>query len=278
MPVQYDSEPIPDFSARQRLDGKIAVVIGAGRGIGRQTAHAFAQAGARVACVDVETTFAEAVAFEVAGAAFSADVRDAPEVEALFSKIEAEVGPPSIVIDIVGASEGRPLSGLDPAFLQRTFELNLFQAIHVTRVAGRHMAMSGGGAIVLIGSSAGIASLPNQIGYGAAKAALHHFVKGAASELGHAGVRVNGIAPGYVRTQRMLERFDPEKWAEVAVNTPLQRVGETADIAGIALFLAQDLSGYVTGQVLLADGGMLCPPRVMQGASRRQIAGILVNE
>lgn len=274
----YDREPIADYLARQRLDGKVAVVIGAGRGIGRQSAHALAQAGARVACVDLEAALAETVASEVAGVAFSADVRQAPEVETLFAGIEAQLGPVSIVVDVVGASEGRQISDLDPEFLERTFDLNLFQAIHVTRVAGRHMSMSGGGAIVLIGSSAGIASLPNQIAYGAAKAALHHFVEGAASELGHAGVRVNAIAPGYIRTQRMLDRFRPEQWAEVAVNTPLQRAGDTADIAGLVLFLAQDLSGYVTGQVLLADGGMLCPPRVMQATSRRQIAGILVND
>ena len=135
------------------------------------------------------------------------------------------------------------------------------------------MANRGSGSIVLIGSSAGIASLPNQIAYGAAKAALHHFVAGAASELGHRGIRVNAIAPGYVRTERMVERFAAEQWAEVERNTPLQRAGSTADIAGLALFLMQDLSSYVTGQVLLADGGMLNPPRIMSASSARQIAG-----
>jgi len=173
----------------------------------------------------------------------------------------------------VGASDGRPLAGFDADFLTRTFELNLFQAIHVTRVAAERMAKGGGGSVVLIGSSAGFASLPNQIAYGAAKAALHHFVGGAASELGHRGIRVNAIAPGYVRTERMVERFAAEQWDEVERNTPLQRAGTTSDIAGLALFLMQDLSSYVTGQVLLADGGMLNPPRVMSASSARQIAG-----
>ena len=273
MQSDVDQERIPDYVARQSLEGRVAVVVGSGRGIGRQSAHALAQAGARVACIDLEPGLAEHVAAEVAGVAFSADVRSVSAVEALFEEVAATMGTPAVVVDIVGASERRRFSDLDPEFLQRVFDLNLFQAIQVTRIAARHMAKAGGGSIVVIGSSAGITSLPEQIGYGAAKAALHHFVTGAASELGHTGIRVNAIAPGYIRTQRMVERFAAEQWAELAANTPLQRTGETTDIAGIVLFLAQDLSGYLTGQVLLADGGMLCPPRMIQSASRRQIAG-----
>ena len=140
-------------------------------------------------------------------------------------------------------------------------------------VAADRMARHGGGAVVLIGSSAGFASLPDQIAYGAAKAALHHFARGAASEVGHRGVRVNAIAPGYVRTERMLARFAAGQWSEVELGTPLQRAGTTADIAGIALFLVQDVSSYLNGQVILADGGMLNPPRIMRASSERQIAG-----
>lgn len=272
-----DAEAIADYCALQRLDGRVAVVVGAGRGIGRQTSHALAQAGARLACIDVDRDSAERVAAEVGGAAFAVDVRREREVEAVFDAIIAEMGSVDVVVDIVGASEGRPLPEIDAAFLERTFELNFHQAVHVTRVAADRMA-GAGGSIVLVGSSAGLASLPNQIAYGAAKAALHQFVRGAASEVGHLGVRVNAVAPGYVRTERMLARFGDERWREVETNTPLQRAGTTADIAGIALFLAQDLSSYLTGQVILADGGMLNPPRVMRGPSLRQIAGRIAND
>jgi len=271
--VDFDGEAVPDYGARLRLDGQVVAVIGAGRGIGRQTCHALAQAGARVACVDVDMRFAQKVADEIGSRAFCADVRHEDAVVEVFDEIETGFGRLDGVVDIVGASDGRPLGDFDADFLSRTFELNLFQAIHVTRVAAERMAKGGGGSIVLIGSSAGFASLPNQIAYGAAKAALHHFVGGAASELGHRGIRVNAIAPGYVRTERMVERFAPEQWDEVERNTPLQRAGTTSDIAGLALFLMQDLSSYVTGQVLLADGGMLNPPRVMSASSARQIAG-----
>ena len=273
MRVGLDEEAVPDYLARLKLDGRVVAVVGAGRGIGRQTCHALAQAGARVACIDLDLRVAQQVADEIGGVAYCADVRREAEVAGVFEAIDANFGRLDGVVDIVGASDGRPLGEFDAEFLARTFELNLFQAIHVTRVAAAQMAKTGGGSIVLIGSSAGFASLPNQIAYGAAKAALHHFVGGAASEIGHRGIRVNAIAPGYVRTQRMVERFAAEQWDEVERNTPLQRAGTTADIAGLALFLMQDLSSYVTGQVLLADGGMLNPPRVMSGSSARQIAG-----
>jgi NAD(P)-dependent dehydrogenase (short-subunit alcohol dehydrogenase family) len=274
----FDTEQVPDYAMRQRLDGRVAVVVGAGRGIGRQTAHALAQAGAQVACIDLEPAFADQVAAEVGGHGFAADVRDPAQVDAVFDAIAMRMGVPAAVVDIVGASERRRLEDIDAEFLTRTFDLNLFQAIHVTRVAAALMGRAGGGSVVLIGSSAGVSSLPDQIGYGAAKAALHHFVQGAAAEVGHLGVRVNAVAPGYVRTERMVARFGPEQWAEVAGNTPLQRAGTTPDIAGLALFLVQDLSGYVTGQVILADGGMLGPPRVMRASSARQIAGTLLND
>jgi NAD(P)-dependent dehydrogenase (short-subunit alcohol dehydrogenase family) len=277
MAEDFDHEEIPDYSARQRLDGRVIAVVGAGRGIGRQTVHALRQAGADLVCIDVDLERAQVVASEVGGKAFRLDATKASEVATVFNEIATSCGGLDGVVDIVGASRGCPLLEVDEKLIQQSFELNLFQAIHVTRTAASIMAKRRGGTIVLIGSSAGIASLPNQIIYGSAKAALHHFVRYAASELGHQGVRVNAVAPGYVRTDRMLARFDSESWDEIATNTPLQRGGATADIASTVLFLSQDLSSFMTGQVLVADGGMLNPPRIMRASSARQISGRLVN-
>ena len=139
------------------------------------------------------------------------------------------------VVDIVGASISRSLLDVDDDLINQTFELNLFQAIQVTRTAADIMARSGGGTIVLIGSAAGFASLPNQIVYGSAKAALHHFVRCAASELGHVGVRVNAVAPGYVRTERMVARFNDGSWNEITSNTPLQRLASATFASSCAL-------------------------------------------
>jgi NAD(P)-dependent dehydrogenase (short-subunit alcohol dehydrogenase family) len=278
MAEDFDHEEIPDYLARQRLDGRVVAVVGAGRGIGRQSVHALRQAGADVACIDVDLERARAVASEVGGKAFRLDATKPGEVAAVFDEIAATCGGLDGVVDIVGASTGRALLEVDEDLIHQSFELNLFQAIHVTRAAAAIMAKRRGGTIVLIGSSAGVASLPNQIIYGSAKAALHHFVRYAASELGHHNVRVNAVAPGYVRTERMVTRFNAENWDEIATNTPLQRGGTTADIASAVLFLSQDLSSYITGQVLVADGGMLNPPRVMRASSARQISGRLVND
>jgi NAD(P)-dependent dehydrogenase (short-subunit alcohol dehydrogenase family) len=268
---------VPDYGALQRLDGRVFAVVGAGRGIGRQTVHALRQAGADLVCIDSDFDWARAVAAEVKGMALQLDATRHQDVVTVFDELVQRCGRLDGVVDIVGASIGRGLLDVDEEFIAQTFELNLHQAIHVTRTAAAVMAASGGGTIVLIGSAAGVASLPNQIVYGSAKAALHHFVRCAASELGHHGVRVNAVAPGYVLTERMAERFDTESWSEIALNTPLQRGGETADIAGVVLFLSQDLSSFVTGQVIVADGGLLNPPRVMRASSARQISGQRVN-
>lgn len=273
MSDDFDSEEVPAYLQRMAMKGQVCAVVGGGRGIGRQTAHALSQAGAEVICIDADIGRAKVVATEVGGHAWQLDATRTEAVNATLQEIASEFGRLDTVVDIVGASMGAALLDIDDALIQRNFELNLFQAMQVTRAAGEVMARSGGGAVVLIGSAAGISNLPNQAIYGSAKAALHHFVRYAATELGHLGVRVNAVAPGYVRTQRMVERFSDERWEEIAQNTPLQRAGDTADIAGAALFLCSGLSAFVTGQVLVADGGLLNAPRIMEGSSARQIAG-----
>jgi NAD(P)-dependent dehydrogenase (short-subunit alcohol dehydrogenase family) len=273
-----DQSDVPDYCALQRLDGRVYAVVGAGRGIGRQTAHALRQAGADLVCIDSDLDRVRIVASEVQGMALQLDATRHQDVVTVFHELFQSCGRLDGVVDIVGASISRSLLDVDDDLINQTFELNLFQAIQVTRTAADIMARSGGGTIVLIGSAAGFASLPNQIVYGSAKAALHHFVRCAASELGHVGVRVNAVAPGYVRTERMVARFNDGSWNEITSNTPLQRGGETADIAGVVLFLSQDLSSFVTGQVIVADGGLLNPPRVLHASSARQISGQLINE
>lgn len=273
MTNDFNTEPVPDYLERTRLTGRVCAVVGGGRGIGRQTLHALRQAGAQVICIDSDQVRADAVASEVDGQAYQLDVTRTEEVGVMFQKIIERHGRLDVVVDIVGASMGTPLLNIEDELIARNFSLNLFQAMHVTRTAGATMGQHGGGSIVLIGSVAGITNLPNQALYGSAKAALHHFVRYAATELGHLGVRVNAVAPGYVRTERMVDRFGVEAWEEIAQNTPLQRAGETPDIAAAALFLSSGLSSFITGQVLVADGGLINAPRIMKGSSALQIQG-----
>ncbi|MBR9765525.1 MAG: SDR family oxidoreductase [Rhodobacteraceae bacterium] len=272
-----DEEPVPDYLSQNRLDGRVHVVFGAGRGIGRQCAHALRQAGARVVCVDNEEVRGKAVAEEVDGTFIQADMTVPNEAAAVFEAVIRDHGRLYGIVDIIGASFGARFLDADPELVRRNFDLNLHQAMDVTQAGAKEMAKTGGGTIVLVGSVSAIAALPNQVIYGTAKAALHHFVRCAAAELGHLGVRLNAVAPGYVRTERMIERFDADYWTEIAHNTPLQRAGQTSDIAAPVLFLSQDVSSFVTGQVLVADGGLLAPIRAMRAPSSRQIAGELMN-
>ena len=145
MRVGFDEEAVPDYVARLNLDGRVVAVVGAGRGIGRQTCHALAQAGARIACIDMDMDYAHKVAYEVGGRPFRADVREEAAVAELFDAVDRSFGRLDGAVDLVGASDGRPLTEFDANFLGRTFELNLFQAIHVTRVASERMAKMGSG-------------------------------------------------------------------------------------------------------------------------------------
>jgi NAD(P)-dependent dehydrogenase (short-subunit alcohol dehydrogenase family) len=273
-----DPESTPDYMSMTRLDGQGHVVIGAGRGIGRQCAHALAQAGARVVCVDMDIGRAQAVADEVGGVAMSADVTSRSELEALLAKAARDLGRLDGVVNIVGASLGSTVLEATDELIEQNLDINLKHAILTVQIGARLMSASGGGSVTLVGSIAGIAALPKQALYGAAKAALHHFVRSSAAELGHLGVRVNAVAPGYVRTPRMLDRFDDEKWDEIEDATPLQRSGLPSDIASVALFLASGLGSFVTGQVILADGGLTAPIRAMRASSAAQIAGRLLND
>lgn len=274
----HDPDAVPDYMARARLDGDGHVVIGAGRGIGRQCAHALAQAGARVVCVDLERARAEAVAAELGGIAMDADVTKRDEVERLLCEARRALGRLDGVVDIVGASLGSTVLDATDELIDRNLDINLRHAILTVQVGARLMAEAGGGTITLVGSIAGVSALPKQALYGAAKAALHHFVRSSAAELGHLGVRVNAIAPGYVRTPRMLDRFGDDRWEEIAEATPLQRAGLPSEIASIALFLASGWSSFLTGQVILADGGLTAPIRAMRASSSEQIAGRLLND
>lgn len=273
-----DGEPVPDYLARSRLDGQIFAVFGAGRGIGRQCAHALHQAGARIVCIDSDVNRGSTVTKELQGSLIVADMTAEHVADEVIDSIIGEHGRLDGIVDIIGASFGSPFLEADADLIRRSFDLNLHQAMSVTRAGAQAMARTGGGTIVLVGSVAGIAALPNQVIYGTAKAALHHFVSVAAAELGHLGVRLNAVAPGYVRTKRMIERFDAGFWEEIAINTPLQRYGEAHDIAAPVLFLSQPASSFITGQVLIADGGLLAPIRVLRGPSSRQIAGATTND
>lgn len=257
MKTYPDSNAVPAYTTMLGLADRGFMVFGAGEGIGRQACHALSQAGARVVCVDREAALAERVAEEVNGVPASADVTQRSEVERVFAMADKTLGSRfSGIVDIVGMAHIGPIVSIDDETWDRQFDIVLRHVYLTLQLGSPRLQARGGGTMVYVGSISGEVSVPSQAVYGTAKAALHHLVRCAAHELGPAGIRVNAIAPGVVRTPRLLKGLSEELWQHLSDLNPLRRVAIPAEIAAAILFLASDLSGYVTGNVLTLDGGV----------------------
>ncbi|MEX0666514.1 MAG: SDR family oxidoreductase [Acidimicrobiia bacterium] len=251
-----DDTPIPDYSAQLRLDGRRFVVIGAGQGIGRQAAHALASVGARTFCIDVDPDLAGEIASEVGGVAGNGDATKRVDAERLFGEASAALGGVDGVVDIVGMSHYDQLVDMTDEEWDWHFDIVLRHAFLAVQIGGRLMSESGGGTMVFVASVSGLTSAPRHGAYGAAKAGLMSLVRTAAVELGPSGVRVNAVAPGVVWTPRISVYLGEEGRERNNANTPLRRVAQPSDIAAGILFLASDLSSFVTGHTLVVDGGV----------------------
>ena len=250
-----DSEAVPDYTSMSRLDGRNVIVVGAGAGIGRQTAHAVSALGGRVGCMDLTSELAEAVAAEVGGLALVGDATDESQVTAALSKARAELGPISGIVDILGAARFVNIVDSTLADWESAAKVNLNPAMLLARLGGLQLAADGGGAIVYIASYDGMSGAAHHAFYGMCKAAMLSLVKTAAVELGPMGIRVNAVSPGIVWTPRMVGAIgdDYPKWAELG---PLGRTALPSDVAGSVAFLLSELSSYMTGENLLLDGGV----------------------
>ncbi|MBC9718465.1 SDR family oxidoreductase [Streptomyces sp. TRM66268-LWL] len=251
-----DDSPVPDYPSLSRLDGRCFVLLGAGNGIGRQTAHALTASGARVVCVDIDKERAEAVAAETGSLAQVADVTRRESVRDLFATSVRESGAVHGVVDIVGMARYKALADLDDEEWDWHFDIVLRHARLAIEYGAEAVAASGGGPLVFVASVSGLTAAPLHAAYGAAKAGLVSLVRSAAVEYGARGVRVNAVAPGVVWTPRVAGLLGEEGRARNAANAPLGRVAETSDIASALLFLASPLSSYITGQTLVVDGGV----------------------
>jgi 7-alpha-hydroxysteroid dehydrogenase len=247
-----------------RLSGKVAVVTGAGRGIGAATALALADAGADVVISSrTESDLADvAKRIEATGRralTVPADLSDLDAAAALAPAARDEFGRLDIVINNVGGTYPRPFLETDPAFLEEAFRFNVGTAHALTRAAVPIMLDHGGGAVVNISSVMGRVSGRGFLAYGTAKAALAHFTELAAFDLAPR-VRVNAIAVGSVATSALsIVLTSDEIRGRMEQATPLRRIGSAEEIAATALFLASPAGGFITGKVVEVDGGTQAP-------------------
>jgi NAD(P)-dependent dehydrogenase (short-subunit alcohol dehydrogenase family) len=254
--TSLDESEVPSYSDLLRLDGRGVVVVGAGQGMGRQTAHAAHELGARVVAVDIEADLAKEIAAEVDGTFVVADARTRAGVETIVEQAVADLGRIDGLVDIIGMARWASLLDTTDEDWDWTFDRVLRHAFLTAQLVGRVMSEQGSGAMVFIASVSGMSSAPMHAPYGAAKAGVMSLVRTAAAELGPYGIRANAISPGSINTPRLARQRAENGITEIppAVE-PLGHWGQTRDIAGTALFLLSDLSRHITGQTLVVDGG-----------------------
>jgi 3-oxoacyl-[acyl-carrier protein] reductase len=240
---------LPDFAS---LDGKTALVTGASRGIGRAIAAELAAAGATVVVgYRSGQEEAEALAAEIGGRAIQADVSSPDDARRLVE----EAGDLDILVNNAGLTRDGLLARMSDEDWRTVIDTNLSSVFYTCRAVTRPMMKKRAGSIVNISSVVGVHGNWGQTNYGASKAGIIGFTKSLARELGSRGVRANVVAPGYVNT-RLTNVLPEEAQQAMLANTPLGRLGEPEDVAGAVRFLCSDEAAFITGEVLLVDGGL----------------------
>jgi NAD(P)-dependent dehydrogenase (short-subunit alcohol dehydrogenase family) len=246
----------------RRLAGRTAIITGAGRGIGRGIALAYAAEGARVALVSRNSDELNELATEIAQAGGEAivtpcDVRDSAAVNAVVAEVVAHWGTVDALVNSAGIPMVSPTTELSDESWQRALDINVNGTFFFCRAAGAVMVANGFGTIVNIGSLHSFQGIPMRAAYAASKGAVLQFTRSLATEWAPHGVRVNCISPGWIRTplQDSLVAQGKLDRAPIIARTPIRRVGEVSDIAGPAVFLASTESAFIIGEQLVVDGG-----------------------
>jgi 3-oxoacyl-[acyl-carrier protein] reductase len=240
------------------LNGKNALVTGSTRGIGRAIAETLAKSGARVAVVGRELQKAQAAAAEVGNGArgFACDVTDTAAVTQLIADVETAFGSIDILVNNAGITRDNLVMRLKDDDWDAVMNANLRGAFAAIRAASRGMMKRRRGRIINVSSIIGIIGNKGQANYAASKAGLIALTKSVAKELGSRNILVNAVAPGFIETE-MTAAMTPEAREALGKQIALERLGAPGDVAATVTFLASDLASYITGQVLVVDGGMV---------------------
>ena len=240
---------MPEFAS---LEGKTALVTGASKGIGRAIAEELARAGAAVVVgYRSGREEAEALAGEIGGRAVAADVSSPEEAK----RLVAEAGDVDVLVNNAGLTRDTVLARMSDDDWRAVIETNLSSVFYTCRAVTRPMMRKRGGTIVNVSSIVGVHGNFGQTNYAASKAGIIGFTKSLARELGSRGVRANVVAPGYVKTQ-LTDVLPEEATSAMVDNTPLGRIAEPREVAGAVRFLASEDASFITGAVLLVDGGL----------------------
>jgi 3-oxoacyl-[acyl-carrier protein] reductase len=239
------------------MTGRVALVTGSTRGIGRSIAETLTGCGAKVAVVGRDRDKAREVAGSIGAAGgFACEISDPASIEALVAEVEKELGAVDILVNNAGLTKDNILFRLKNEDWDAVLDANLRGAFVAIRAASRGMIKRRWGRIINIASVVGIVGNKGQANYAASKAGLIGLTKSVARELASRNVLANVVAPGFIETD-MTAAMTPEARATLSGQIPLERLGSPADIAGTVAFLASDASSYITGQVIVVDGGMV---------------------
>lgn len=248
----YDPE---DF----RVENEVALITGAGAGIGRAIAETLAAAGAAVMVTDRDAGAAQSVAEGIVGAGgraagLACDVTREPDLVRAVEDTVARFGKLTILVSNAGGGGPKPFD-MPMSEFRRAYELNVFSLFRLAQLAAPEMERAGGGAILAISSMAAENTNRRMAAYGSSKAAASHLVRNIAFDLGPMGIRVNGIAPGATKTDALQSVLNDEITQKMQAHTPINRLGEPADMANAALFLCSRAAGWISGQILTVSGG-----------------------
>jgi len=259
------------------LEGQVALVTGAGRGIGKAIALRFAREGANVAIADVTAEAAEATAAEIRALgrraeAFTTDVSDYDQVQTLVAGTVGKLGGIDVLVNNAGVAKAQPFLEISKENWKLHLEIHLYGTFYCSQAAARVMVKKKYGRIVSIASVAGLMGPIDVAPYGAAKAGIIGLTRAMGLELADHGITANAIAPGPIETDLLKVAWTKEALAERAEHIPARRLGQVEEVAHVALFLASRHSGYVNGSVVTVDGGSVGAGAYMVEKYRRRKA------
>ncbi|MDD9718620.1 7-alpha-hydroxysteroid dehydrogenase [Dinoroseobacter sp. PD6] len=242
-----------------QLENQVALVTGAGAGIGRGIAEMFAGAGAAVVVSDLKQETADEVAkgiLDTGGKAvgIACNVTKESDLEAAVQTAIDNFGKLTILVNNAGGGGPKPFDMPMDDF-RWAYEINVFSAFRLTQLAAPHIEAAGGGSVLNISSMSAENKNVRMASYGSSKAAISHLTRNIAHDLGSRNIRVNGIAPGAIRTAALATVLTPEVEQAMLKHTPIKRLGEPSDIAGAALYLCSPAAAWVSGQILTVSGG-----------------------